>query len=633
MRDPSTPCPNGTQAAPSGLAGLHPDPIAVLDAEGALVWANPAFRAAFRHTIGPGRPPWGRTQRAPVDGPQQRFEARSPDGRLFHWSVSAMPDGHSLVTAHDITAQAEAAASAAQARTSLFATLTHELRTPLNGILGMAELLNQTRLDPAEREFLAAISTSGEHLLGLITEILDYARLEAGQTAIEAHPFDPEATAQSVCELLSPRAHAKGLALGLVTDPKVPGLVSGDDGRLRQILFNLAGNAVKFTETGGVSIEITVSGADRLRFTVRDTGPGIAAHRQAAVFEEFVHADAEDGRRHGGAGLGLAIVNRLAKAMGGVAGLDSKLGLGSAFYVELPLPALAPPHWTDQALAGRKVLVISPAGVLGRVVRRTLQGLGAQVTVRTGLDQMPPVEGDTLVLLDQVACPDVHTASATPALANCPGQVVIIAPQEARAALERFRAAGFPRFLIAPLRRRSLIERICPAADVATRRTGPIDLGSEDGDDRLGVPMLSGLSVLLAEDNPVNALLAKTLLTRAGCRVDVVTDGLEAVSQIQAQTYDVALFDVRMPRLDGLGATQRVRALGGRYATLPILALTADAGEEDRKLALAAGFSAFLTKPIDPASLAQLITSFTKRATPPKLAAVLSSCSSDGPPL
>lgn len=274
-----------------------PDPVAILAADGSLVRANEAFRFAFRQWIGPQRPPWGRVQPPPFEHNERRFDAAAPDGRRFEWIERVLPDGGRLITARDISRHLRAAEEALRAKTTLFATLTHELRTPLNGILGMANLLELGKLEPNARSYVGAIRQSGELLLDLITEILDYSRLEAGRVVLESAPFDPESTLQDVAELVSPKAHEKGLEIAIAVRGDVPLRVVGDDGRLRQILFNLAGNAVKFTVTGGVIMELAPRPGGRLRFNVRDTGPGVPPEKQALIFEEFGQAD-EIGRAH-----------------------------------------------------------------------------------------------------------------------------------------------------------------------------------------------------------------------------------------------------------------------------------------------------------------------------------------------
>lgn len=574
-----------------------PDPIAILAADGAVLRANPAFRQTFRHWIGPQRPPWGRVRPPPFEGGARRFDAPAPDGRRFEWVERVLPDGARLAVARDVTHHAGAAEDALRAKTTLFATLTHELRTPLNGILGMAGLLAQAKLEPAAQTYVAAIRQSGELLLDLITEILDYSRLEAGRVVLESAPFDPEATMQDVAELLSPKARDKGLEIAVAVQPGAPSRVVGDDGRLRQILFNLAGNAVKFTETGGVLIDLATRGEGRVRFTVRDTGPGVAPDKQAQIFEEFTQADAGVARRHGGTGLGLAIVKKLAHAMGGEAGLSSKPGYGASFWVELPLPEAAGPG-VQPSLAGVRVTTITQSALLAQALRANLASVGAAVVER---DQHPDV-----VLLDW--CEGASAREVTALQGTAQAMIALVA-QEERAAIAQCRAAGVANYTLKPVRRRSLVERIQVAL-------GSGQAGADEAPRRGDAPpqSLHGLRVLLAEDNPINALLARTLLTRVGCTVDVARDGEEAVAAASVAPYDLILLDIRMPRLDGIGAAARIRGLSGAASRAPIIALTADAGEEERARAFEAGMDDFITKPIDQARLYAVAARFTAAA-------------------
>lgn len=574
-----------------------PDPAVILAPDGALLRANGAFREAFRHWIGPQRPPWGRVQPPQFVERVRRFEAAAPDGRRFEWVERQLPDGARFAIARDISRHVTAAEEASRAKTTLFATLTHELRTPLNGILGMAGLLGQAKLDAAAQTYVGAIRQSGELLLDLITEILDYSRLEAGRVALESAPFDPEATLQDVAELLSPKAHDKQLEIAVAVRAGAPTRVIGDDGRLRQILFNLAGNATKFADTGGVMLEFAPRGADRVRFVVRDTGPGIAPDKQAQIFEEFAQADAGIARRHGGAGLGLAIVRKLAQAMGGEVGLVSRPGHGSSFWVELPLTAAADAP-APLALPGVRVCVISPSEILSQALRINLAALGATLVSR---DDRPDI-----ILYDWIGEPAAREIAELQRSARA---LIALLPQEQRAAVERCRAAGIMHYTLKPVRRRSLIERIQVAL-------GQTPVAAPDAPRRSDTPShaLNGLRVLLAEDNPINALLARTLLTRAGCIVDVVSDGVEAVEAASAAPYDLILLDIRMPRLDGVAAAERIRAQQGPAARAPIVALTADASDEDRARALGAGMDDFVTKPIDQARLYAVVARFTAEA-------------------
>jgi signal transduction histidine kinase/DNA-binding response OmpR family regulator len=577
-----------------------PAPAAILAADGALLRANPAFRAAIKHWVGPQRPPWGRAPAPEFENGERRIEAPTPDGRRFEWVERQLADGATLVVAHDITRHVRAAEDALRAKTTLFATLTHELRTPLNGILGMAGLLDLGKLEPNARTYVGAIKQSGELLLDLITEILDYSRLEAGHVALESAPFDPEATMQSVAELLSPKAHDKNLELAVVARSSAPARVMGDDGRLRQILFNLAGNAVKFTETGGVVIEMAARPGGRLRFNVRDTGPGVPPDKQTLIFEEFAQADAGVARRHGGTGLGLAIVKKLATAMGGEVGLVSKPGFGASFWVELPL-APVESVTQPQLISGIRVCVLSQSNVLTQALRATVSAMGG---LPVEIDDRPDV-----VLYDWRAGVSAEQIVALKRIARA---VIALAPQEQRDAIAECRAAGVVHYTLKPVRRRSLAERI----KAALGEGGIADTAVDEPDPAPPQQPLLGLRVLLAEDNPINALLARTLLTREGCMVSLAQDGEEAVAIAASGAYDLILLDIRMPRVDGLEAAERIRAGAGPSSRAPIVALTADAGDEERARAFKVGMDDFLTKPIDANRLLAVAERFTTRPNP-----------------
>jgi CheY-like chemotaxis protein len=405
---------------------------------------------------------------------------------------------------------------------------------------------------------------------------------------------------QDVAELISPKAHEKGLEIAVTVRSDAPLKVIGDDGRLRQILFNLAGNAVKFTEAGGVVMELAPRPGGRLRFNVRDTGPGVAPEKQALIFEEFVQSDPSVSRHHGGAGLGLAIVKRLALAMGGDVGLVSKPGFGASFWVELPFAASeggAPPL----SLAGVRVCVLSGSPVLAQALRAMLSSLGAHIAN----------QGDApdVVLVDWRNGVDSEEIEALQQSARA---VIALIPQEEREAIAQCRAAGVEHYTLKPVRRRSLAERIKVAL-------GEADQAVVDHVQRADAApqTLAGLRVLLAEDNPINALLARTLLARVGCTVTAVGDGEEAVIAAAAAPYDLILLDVRMPRLDGLEAAERIRAGQGPSARAPIVALTADAAEEERARARKAGVDDFITKPIDAPRLLAVAARFTERENPP----------------
>jgi len=497
------------------------------------------------------------------------------------------------------------------------ATLSHEFRTPLNGVLGMARLLEGTRLTAEQRAYVGALRESGDHLLSLVNDVLDFARL--GATAIELHtaPVDVENLLRQVCELLSPRAHEKNIEIAWAVAPGLPTILA-DEGRLRQVLLNYAGNAIKFTEVGGVLVSADVASNGRVRFSVRDSGPGVAPEARAAIFEAFVQTDPSHQALLGGAGLGLAIVARLAGAMNGEAGVGGELGQGADFWFEAPFD-FAPNTPVDLPLTGRCVAVASPNAMVREAAIRQVRASGGQAlsgeTLAAALKGAP---ADAVLLLD-AALAGPRGALKPPAGRAC---VVLLTPDQ-RDRIPKLKAAGLG-YLIKPLRRASLIAQVLEARSstklqVATA-SPPATPAHED--DRIAPAAAPGVRVLLAEDNPINALLARALLEREGCKVDRIASGDEAVSALSRGFYDLILMDLRMPGLNGLEATKALRERG---VTTPIVALTADAFDEDRRACLAAGMNDFLAKPLTPAALRGVLTNWTglgwtKAATRAKVA-------------
>jgi signal transduction histidine kinase/CheY-like chemotaxis protein len=532
---------------------------------------------------------------------QERFGAQAEIGTFapwynarHGWSVRERDDGTWLGLFRPD------ADETARAKTMLFATLSHEIRTPLNGILGMAGLLGMSELTHAQRSWLEAVTDSGQHLLSLLNDILDYAKLESGKIELETIVFNPARTIQSIAELCSPRAHEKGLEIGVVIGTNVPRDVAGDDGRLRQIVLNLVSNAVKFTPSGGVLIRLEAPISGRLQISVEDTGIGIPVDKAGAVFEEFQQADSSHTRRFGGTGLGLAIVKKLALAMGGTILLKQRDGGGSIFCADLGFETVTPAPQEAQRLAGRVVAIASPSAFLAGVVRLALEGQGAIVKHVTS---PRAAKGACAILLDHETSGDGGAAWIKTGV-----PLVALIPQEKRDLIETYRADGAAGYLIKPLRQESLIERVALAAGI-TSDTRPVAANDERAE---AAPKVLGLRVLLAEDNPVNALLAKSLLKRNGCHVDAVGNGAEAIAALEAAPYDLVLMDVHMPVMDGFDATRAIRLKGGRVGQTPIIALTAAAMEEDRRACKAAGMTDFITKPLDPDMLSSVLERWTK---------------------
>jgi len=505
------------------------------------------------------------------------------------------------------------AAERLKAREDFLRLMSHEIRTPLNGVIGMLGLLARTKMDGAQRSYLGSARDSAEHLLWLVNDLLDFARIEAGKLELEAAPVDLENLVQGVCELLSPKAHEKGLDIAWSVDADVPSVMA-DDGRLRQVLFNLAGNAVKFTEAGGVLISVSAEavkkkGQVKVRFEVRDTGPGIPASAKQKVFEEFGHADPSHAVRYGGAGLGLAVVKRLVEAMGGGVGLESVLGEGSTFSFAVTFP-IVPGEPKEMPLQGLRIGVASASELVREAAAGQILASGAAAILGDAVDDVVDATAENgIVLVD-------HELAPAGGLAPRPKQrkALILLKPEQRDLIEKYRGVGWSGYLIKPLRRASLVSRVQAALNNANC---PVRGPHAAEDERIAPATVAGVRVLIAEDNPVNALLAQALLKREGCIVELAGTGEEALQALARSRYDLVLMDMRMPGMDGPATARSLRARGDET---PIIALTANAFEEDRRACLEAGMNAFLTKPVDAASLKTALARWTNRDGRVKLA-------------
>ncbi len=430
--------------------------------------------------------------------------------------------GRALAEARD---QAEAAN---RAKSRFLAMVSHEIRTPLNGILGMADLLGDTPVTQEQASYLKAVKTSGETLLSLIAEILDFSKIEAGRLDLATRPFALAAFVEEAVELLGPRAQAKGLEICCYVDERLPARVIGDAARLRQVLFNLAGNAIKFTERGGVSIIVEPGGqAEAIAISVRDTGIGISPDDQARIFLEFEQADGSSTRKFGGTGLGLAISKRIVESMGGSIAVESAPGEGAEFRMILTLPragdaeepALAVPD-----LAGHDVLIVAPAALEASMMARRLQRWGARTKI------VPDEQVAAALLPEQLwSALLVDHALGTPACAALarvaaaiPRRIALVTPAT-RSELAALGEAGFTGYLIKPVRAASLAARF--AASEAFDPAGAIGPAATPDQARPD----AGLSILVAEDNEINALLARALLAKLGHRPTIVPSGVVAV--------------------------------------------------------------------------------------------------------
>jgi PAS domain S-box-containing protein len=545
------------------------------------------------------------------------YAIRDASGRLIEIQSVGRDVTERKALEDALTDARDKAEAASRAKSGFLATMSHEIRTPMNGVLGMARLLMETKLQPEQRTYAEAIQQSGVALLSLIEDILDFSKIESGTVTLEEDEIEPRQIVEGVVELLATRAHTKGIELVAVIAPDAPELVRIDGIRLRQVLTILVGNAVKFTEKGGVRVDMRlVEERERrfLRFEVRDTGVGVPAEKRAEIFDEFVQADSSHARRFGGSGLGLAISKRLVAAMGGEIGIDPAPGGGSLFWFTTPAIAIRDATPTEaERLSGYRIAFVTRNAVLREGVTAQIRAAGGDVVglrlPGTGDEYASPnvdailIDAGTSGQPDLPAWPDVGIRS-----------IVLVTP-DARGKLTDLKALGFAAYLVKPIRQISLADRIRARPNGTSDNFALPDHGElaqthvTSAADTRPKRECRSLKILLAEDNPINALLTRELLRRRGHEVKEVASGESAIAAMAEDRFDLILTDIHMPGLDGIEATRRIRAdeiANGRVRT-PIVALTADVVETGKRACQEAGMDGFLSKPIDPAELDSML--------------------------
>ncbi len=645
------------------VAARTDNAVVISDASGRVEWANEAFSrlsgysleevagktpGSFLHgsETDPATVGYMRDQIRSGEGFRTEVLNYAKDGRKYWLDLEVRPvtDASGFLsqfigiqrdvterrrTSEELLRAKDAAESASRAKGEFLANMSHEIRTPMNGILGMTELALETDVTPRQREYLSLVKSSAEALLTVINDILDFSKIEAGKLELDPAPFRLREALEDTVRTLASRAHGKGLELALRIAPDVPDALVGDVGRLRQVVVNLIGNAIKFTERGEVVLQAQLveqpgrifDGEVVLEFAVSDTGIGIPAAKLGKVFEPFEQADNSTTRRHGGTGLGLTISTKLVALMGGQIQAESQVGSGSRFFFttvlgRLPLAEAFVADKRTADLENLRVLVVDDNATNRRILEEVLAGWGSRTesadsgvsalnVLLAGSSRRDPFAAAVLDFM----MPEMDGLELAQRIKSHPEfeqiALILMTSDGLSDSTARYRDMGFSACLSKPLRQSELYDALSDAIGSATdlsatRCPTRVDLERRETEDTVvGSNGVKGLRILLAEDNPVNQRVATLMLEGLQHRVTVVGDGKLAVEALESEVYDAVLMDVQMPVMDGFEAVVVIRAASDdSRMRIPIIALTAHAMKGDRERCLAAGFDGYLTKPV-----------------------------------